>query len=359
MKRIVGYIICIIVASLLGAFGMYMLIKYYPGTDSEATEKIQKTVTVTDTGIAEGIGNIYDAVVVVENYQNNKLAGIGSGFIYDKDGYIMTNHHVVEKASSVKVILMSGDTVEAKVIGSDEYADIAVIQIDKKYVTKVATMGSSEDTKVGDTVFTIGSPMSSSYSGTVTRGILSGKNRMVEVSVSSNSNDWIMNVMQTDAAINPGNSGGPLCNVNGDVIGINSMKIVQSEIEGIGFAIPIEDALEYANKIVKGEEIKRAYLGISMGDISSSYYSLRRYGISISSDITSGVVVYEVSKNGPCATAGLEKGDVIVKIGDYNVNNVAELRYYLYKHNPGDKVDVKVIRGTTEKTFNVTLGESS
>ena len=335
-----------------------MLIKYYPDTDPEAKERIEKTVTVTDTGIAEGIGNIYDAVVVVENYQNSKLAGIGSGFIYDKEGYIMTNHHVVEKASSVKVILMSGDTVEAKVIGSDEYADIAVIQIDKKYVTKVATIGSSENTKVGDTVFTIGSPMSSSYSGTVTRGILSGKNRMVEVSVDSTTNDWVMNVMQTDAAINPGNSGGPLCNVSGEVIGINSMKIVQSEIEGIGFAIPIEEALDYAKKIVSGEKVVKPLLGVTMMDISKSSYYLRRQNITIDSSITSGVIVYDLLANGPAKKAGLQKGDVITQIGKYTVTNSARLKYYLSKYKPGETVEVKAIRGKETKTFSVTLEES-
>ena len=129
--------------------------------------------------------------------------------------------------------------------------------------------------RIGDTTFAVGTPVDSSiYSWSVTRGILSGKNRMVEVSVgSSSSKDWIMNVMQTDAAINPGNSGGPLCNVSGEVIGINSMKIVQSEIEGIGFSIPIEDALQYANKIVKGEKIERPFLGIQMADVSTSSYS--------------------------------------------------------------------------------------
>ncbi len=361
MKKFILYFFSILLAAFLGAAGMYFVLNYVDlGSKAEGVikTKIQKDVTVTDKGIADGIDAVYNSVVVVENYQNNRRAGIGSGFIYDKEGYIMTNHHVIEKASELKVIMMSGETVSAKLIGSDEYADIAVIQIDKKYVNEVAKIGSSEKTKVGDTVFTIGSPMSSSYSGTVTRGILSGKNRMVEVSVSSNSNDWIMNVMQTDAAINPGNSGGPLCNVSGEVIGINSMKIVQSEIEGIGFAIPIEDALEYANMIVNKIEIKRAYLGVSMGDISTSAFNLMRSGISLDSSITSGVVVFEVASNGPSEKAGLKKGDVIVKIGNTDINNVAELRYNLYKHKPNDKVEVTVMRGKESKKFNVTLGES-
>ena len=357
MKRFFTYVFTAIIFVFVGAYGMYYLINKADG-EGTISQKIEKSVTVTDKGISDGIENIYDAVVVVQNYQRNKMAGIGSGFIYDKEGYIITNHHVVENASELKVVLMSGDTVDAKLIGSDEYADIAVIQIDKSYVKTVAKVGSSEDMKVGDTVFTIGSPMSASYAGTVTRGILSGKDRMVEVSVSSNSNDYIMNVMQTDAAINPGNSGGPLCNVSGEVIGVNSMKIVQSEIEGIGFAIPIEYALEYAGKIVSGEGIKRAYLGISMSDITSSNYLRRAYDVSIDSSVTSGVVVISVASDGPCAKVGIQKGDIITKIGEYDVSNVAELRYYLFKHNPKDTVEVKVLRNGEEKTFKVVLGES-
>ncbi len=363
MKKNITYNICIIILFLfIGAGCMYLIIQHYPLAASNVggtTNTIEKNITVNENnGISKGIENIYDAVVVVENYNNSKLSGIGSGFVYDKEGYIMTNHHVIENATEIKVTTMSGESLNATVIGSDEYADIAVIKIDKKYVTKVASIGNNETTKLGDTVFTIGSPMSSTYAGTVTRGILSGKNRMVEVSVSSSTNDWIMNVMQTDAAINPGNSGGPLCNINGDVIGINSMKVVQSEIEGIGFAIPIEDAMEYANKIVKGEEIKRAYLGISMAEISTSKYYLKRQGISIDDSITSGVIVVSVEDKGPSDKAGIEKGDVIVKIGKYNVKNVAELRYYLYKHEPNDKVDLEVIRGATKTTLKITLGAS-
>ena len=190
MKRIVGFVIAMIISSFIGAGLMYYGLQYFStseeGGTTEVINKVQRNVTVTDTGISEGIENIYNAVVVVENYQNNKLAGIGSGFIYDENGYIMTNHHVIEKSSEIKVILMSGETLTATKVGSDEYADIAVIKIDKKYVKQVAKIGDSEKIKVGDTVFTIGSPMSSDYSGTVTRGILSGKDRMVEVSVTSN-----------------------------------------------------------------------------------------------------------------------------------------------------------------------------
>ena len=358
MKKILGYFFSILIAAALGAFGMYFCLKYFDKKDEIIKTKVENLVTVTDTGISSGIDNIYDAVVVVENYRKNNLTGIGSGFIYSEEGYIMTNHHVIEKATEIKVILSNGETIAAKLIGSDEFADIAVLQIEKKYFNKIAKIGSSEKTKVGDTVFTIGSPMSPDYAGTVTRGILSGKNRMVAVSVSSSSNDWIMNVMQTDASISPGNSGGPLCNVNGEVIGINSLKMVETDVEGIGFAIPIEEALDYAEKIVSGTEIKRSYIGIRMGDIGTSYYNLLRNNITIDSSITSGVIVFDVNKNSPAEKAGILKGDVIIELGNDKVDSVAKLRYYLYKHKPKEEVNVKVIRGTTEKSFKVVLGES-
>ena len=358
MKRAVAYFFTVILGFCAGAFGMYYFLDKNNNTESEVINRVEKTVTVNEKGISDGIENIYDAVVVVENYRKSKLAGIGSGFIYSEEGYIMTNHHVIDKASEIKVMLSSGETIEASVVGSDEYADIAVIKINKGKVKSVAKIGSSEEAKVGDTVFTIGSPMSSDYAGTVTRGILSGKDRMVEVSVNSTTNDWVMNVMQTDAAINPGNSGGPLCNVSGEVIGINSMKIVQSEIEGIGFAIPIEEATRYAESFIKGEKISRPLLGISMGDIGTYSYMMKREGITIDSSITSGVVVFSVSSDGPSAKAGILKGDVITKIGEYEVSNSARLKYYLSKYKAGQTIDVYIIRGSEKKTIKVTLGES-
>ena len=359
MNKKLTYIVTVILSVFVGCGLMYMIIYYFPNTIVKTENKVEKVVNVNEEGISSGIDNIYDVVVVVENYKKGKLVGIGSGFIYSGEGYIMTNHHVIDSSDEIKITLTSGESIEAKVLGSDELADIAVLQIDKKYATNIAKIGKSTDSKVGDTVFTIGSPMSSEFSGTVTRGILSGKNRMVEVSVgSSSSKDWIMNVMQTDAAINPGNSGGPLCNVSGEVIGINSMKIVQSEIEGIGFSIPIEDALQYANKIVKGEKIERPFLGIQMADVSTSSYYLSRQGIKIDSSITSGVIVISTTNDGPSGSAGIEKGDVIISIGKYSVKSVAELRYYLYKYEPNNEVDIKVIRGKEEKTFKVKLGIS-
>lgn len=353
------YVITGILCVFLGAAGMYGLIHFFPSVIVDTVTKTIKDVTVTDEGISEGINNIYDAVVTVQSSDKGGVTTLGSGFVYDEKGYVMTNHHVINGVKNIKLTLSNGQTIDASLVGSDQYADIAVLKVDPEKILKVAKIGSSQELELGDTTFAIGTPVDSEYAGTVTRGILSGKDRMVEVSVTnSNQNDWIMNVMQTDAAINPGNSGGPLCNVSGEVVGVNSIKIVQTTIEGIGFSIPIEDALDYANKIVSGGEIKRAYLGIEYADLTYSSYYFIREGIEIDPSVTAGVVIMSVAEDSPSEKAGLKKGDVIVKVGEYDIYSIAELKYYLYKHEPGETVKVKVMRGSKSKDFDVKLGQS-
>jgi serine protease Do len=194
------------------------------------------------------------------------------------------------------------------------------------------------------------------YRGSVTSGVLSGKYRMVTVSVSSSSEDWAMRVLQIDASINPGNSGGPLLNVNGEVIGICSMKLVDSEIEGIGFAIPIEYAMNHVEQLEKGQEIEWPVLGVSMANLTDTF-TLYRNNIRISDDITSGVVVVEAT--GAAKDGGIEKGDVITAINGKKTKNIAYLRYELYQHSAGEEVEITVNRNGKDKTLKVTLGKSS
>ncbi len=353
-------IIVIIITFFLGAFGMYLLFHFYPNEFITATNttKVVKDVSITDTGLSEAVNKIYDAVVVVETYVGKTVAASGTGFVYkveDDKAYILTNNHVISGGTKIYVNFTDGKKIEAEVLGSDSYADIAVLSIDSFDSISVASLGSSDNAKVGDTVFAVGAPLDSAYSWTVTRGILSGKNRLIEVS-SSNSNstsDWVMSALQTDAAINSGNSGGPLCNANGEVIGITSMKLVKSGVEGMGFAIPIETAIDYSDKIIKNEDIKRPYLGISMynvTDISQKYYD--------SSLTTTGVFVTDVQKDSPAYKAGIEKGDIIIKINDTAIESVAYLKYNLYKYNVGEKISLTVIRDDEKEVIEVTLGES-
>lgn len=360
MRKVTIYIITVILSIFLGISLMYGLIYFFPNTIIDKITKEEKTVNIIDTGISEGINKIYNSVIVVEAYnKKGSLMSTGSGFIYSKNetnAYIMTNHHVIDESTNIVVTLLDGSTASATVKGSDEFADIAVLEILSTNVKQAASLGSSENIKLGDTVFTIGAPMGKEYAGTVTRGILSGKNRLVSVSISGGSEDWIMNVMQTDAAINPGNSGGPLCNVNGEVIGVNSLKVVESSVEGLGFAIPIEEAIEFANKITAGEKISRAYIGVEMVNISENSY-LNQYGLTIDPSVKKGVAISNVVSGGPASNAGILKNDVIVKVGNYDISSIAELRYYLYQHNPGDEIDFKIYRDKEYKVVKITLGE--
>ena len=308
------------------------------------TTKTIKDVTITDTGIADAVEKVYDSVVTVKNYVRNQLYSTGSGFVFkidDKYGYILTNYHVISGGNEVSVVFTNNKDEKVTIVGYDEYSDIAVLAVDKSLVLATAQIGSSNDMRIGDTTFAVGTPVDSSvYSWSVTRGILSGKDRMVQV------DNYVMSVLQTDTAINSGNSGGPLCNSNGEVIGITNMKLASSQIEGMGFAIPIEDAVKNAETIISGKKISRPYLGISIYD-SNNYFNN-----------TSGVYVESVEKNGSADKAGIKSGDKILKVNGVEIANTSYFRYQLYKYNIGDKIKITIERNGIEKTLTVTLAGS-
>ena len=353
--------IAIILSLAIGAAGMYFFTITYGSTT--IINKSEKEVTVTDTGIADAVEKVYDSTVIVEVYKNKKMYGSGSGFIFEKDNdvyYVMTNNHVVTDATSVKIILTDGSSYETTKIGSDQYLDVAVLSFKSDKDIKVAEIGSSESMRIGDTVFTVGAPVDAdTYSWTVTRGILSGKDRMVSVSTSNSSvADYIMRSLQTDATINSGNSGGPLCNANGQVIGITNMKLVSSSIEGMSFAIPIEQAMTYAKKLMKGEDTTRPTLGVQMADLSAASTLYYKYNIEVPEDVEEGVVVVKVVDKSDAAKAGIEAGDIITMIEDQKVTTMAELKYQLYQHNIGDKIKITLLRNGKEKVIEVTLTKS-
>lgn len=360
MKDKLKYIVITVMSCFAGVAGTIIVYHYCP--PKWTTETIEKTVsqvsvTESDT-IQSGVSKIYDAVVVVESYSKGQLSSSGTGFVYKKDNdkaYIITNCHVVSGASSVKIVNMNNESVEAKVLGSDEYEDVAVLQIDANYALAVSEIGKSDDMKLGDTVFTVGTPVGSEYMGTVTKGILSGKDRKVTVSLDNGS--YVMNVMQTDAAINPGNSGGPLCNINGQVIGVNSLKLVKDTIEGMGFALPIELVMTSVDRLEKGEEIVRPVLGVETVELSNSY-TLYRYQIYVDEEVEQGVVVVNVVKNSPAASAGLKKGDVILEIAGTKIEDGAHLKYVLYKYTVGDTITIKYYRDGKIQDATVKLSKA-
>lgn len=295
-------------------------------TNSSKEVDYVKTVNVIEEdSIKSAIDKVYDSVLVIESYSIDGGSSVGSGFIYkvdNKNGYVLTNYHVVKDSDSIMIIDSKDKEYSAKLLGFDEQMDLAVLCIEKKYVNMVAAIAPNNSVNLGDTVFTVGSPEGKKYRGTVTKGIISGLNREVVLNIGTD--EYIINVMQTDAAINPGNSGGPLVNINGEVIGINSLKIVQNEIEGMGFAIPIEEVMLYVDRLENGIEIKRPYLGIEL------------------KNSTNGILVSNIKLD--AIKSDLKINDIIVKLDDNVIEDVIHFRYLLYKHNIGDKITLEYVR---------------
>ncbi|MBR4618277.1 MAG: trypsin-like peptidase domain-containing protein [Bacilli bacterium] len=363
--NIVKDTLLIILGVVVGVLIAFVLLKYTKLSETlELTKTITKngTTVVEKNSISDSVEKVKDSVVMIRGYKGDVEASTGTGFVYKTDskyGYIMTNQHVVDGITNVVLVLSDDKEIYGTILGGDEYLDLAIIRINKSDVKEIAKIGDSSLSNVGDTVFTIGSPMGYDYRGTVTSGILSGKDRMVSVSVKNSSvQDYVMKVLQTDAAINPGNSGGPLLNVNGEVIGINSMKLVQEEIEGMGFAIPIEYAMSHVDSLEKGETIKWPVMGISMINVSDTS-TLYRNSISLPIGITSGVVVAKVLDKSGASRSDLKSGDIIIAINGEKVKNTAYLRYELYKYKPGEVIEVTYYHNQKENKTKVVLSTST
>ena len=320
-------------------------------------------VVVDESGISEAVEKVYDGVLMIRNYQNNEVAATGTGFVYKIDGdnaYVMTNQHVVDNADKITLITSNDEEIDGEVLGGDSYVDIAVIKIKKYDGIKALQLGNSENAKLGDLVFTIGSPLGYEYRGSVSTGHLAGKDRLVSVSTDSNTSgsDWVMKVLQTDAAINPGNSGGPLMNTNGEVIGVISMKFVQTEVEGMGFAIPIEYVNSKLETLEKGEKIEWPLLGVSMINVSDARNSFR-YDFDIPNNLDYGVVVAGIEAGSGAESSDLKEGDIITKLNGEKVQDSAYLRYELYKYSAGDTIEITYMRDGKEHTTKVTLSSSN
>ena len=353
--------------------------------DLESATDETKTSTVktnVESDITEAVKKVQHTVVTIINKQqvtdifgqtpthspdgeltdeNLNEAGTGSGAIYKvKDGkaYIFTNNHVVEGSDAIDVMLKDGSRVPADVIGADKYTDLAVLSIDAENVTDVAEFGDSDNLTLGEPAIAIGSPLGTEFPLSVTAGIVSGVNRMVPVDTDGDRQmDWQMNAIQTDAAINPGNSGGPLVNVAGQIIGINSMKISTNVVEGMGFAIPSNDAVDIINELEREGEIIRPTLGITMVDLGLVSDEQKSNVLKIDESVQEGVVVVDVTSNTSASEAGLQSGDVITSFNGQPVTTGLELRQALYKTRVGDEVDVEFYRDGQLQTQTMTMRE--
>ena len=340
------------------------------GSSSNKNATVENVNYDVKSSTTDVIEKVNSSVVGVLVYANGTASGSGSGVVYRVDGktaYIITNAHVVSGATDVQVVFSNKESVNATIVGSDTYSDIAVL-IEGRIIFKEPSLtadfdmtaikcGDSSLLDQGETVLAIGSPLGIEYAGTVTQGIVSGIDRTVSVDLNDDGQeDWDMNVIQTDAAINPGNSGGALVNMAGELVGITSMKLSNTSVEGMGFALPINDVITSVEQIIENGKVTRPQIGISGVSLSGySSYQLRYYRIN--TDLTDGIYVSRVTSGGAASKAGIQEGDIIVKFDGKEVTTYKSFLTELYSKEPGDKVSVVVNRNGTEKTIEVTLGE--
>lgn len=378
-------------AGLGGAIiGALLILLFFPGsgllnnettreksTGSESTKQSQQNLTVDVTSaVTNAVGKASDAVVGISNIQKTNFwgqgaedssaeaeAGTGSGVVYKKDGgkaYIVTNNHVIEGANELEVTLSDGTKLPAKLQGSDPWTDLAVIVVNGDKIKTIAEFGKSSKLKPGEPVIAIGNPLGLQFSGSVTQGIISGLERTIDVDINEDGQvDWNAEVIQTDAAINPGNSGGALVNMSGQVIGINSMKIAENAVEGIGLSIPIDSVIPIINDIEEFGEVKRAYLGVNLTSVKEISQYHQKNTLKLPRKVTAGVAITGVQSNSPASRAGLKEFDVIVGMDNEKIHDVVELRKYLYIDKKiGDKVKIIYYRDGKKETTEVKLSSS-
>lgn len=303
------------------------------------------------------------AVVSVIRYRNDengkrRQAGIGSGVIVENERgkvRVATNYHVIDGGDSFEVVLYDETVKQAKVIGKDLLSDLAVLEMDEEGVHHYAVFGDSDKLKVGDAVLAIGNPLGLGFSHTTTFGVISSINRSIPISLGNNGfYDWEMRVIQTDAAINRGNSGGALVNLEGEVIGINNMKVANFGVEGLGFAIPSNTAVPVIRSLIEHGKVKRPFMGVATLDYD---YITDDMEVDLPRGIEQGLLIMSVS--GPAAEAGLQKDDFIVALDDQKIATTIELRKYLYEQKEiGEQLKVTYYRDRKKQTIVLTLGES-
>lgn len=344
--------------------------------ENTVEQEVESLSLETTSEVTEAVSRVSEAVVGIVNMNSGTDAmfgapeggeegmGTGSGIVYkveDDRAFIVTNQHVIEGASEgsteVDVTLSGGSRVPAEFIGEDVLTDLAVLTIEAEHVETVAAFGDSTVLQAGEPAIAIGNPLS--FEGSVTLGIISAVDRSIPVdSVGDGQPDWEAEVLQTDAAINPGNSGGALLNIQGEVIGINSMKIALQAVEGIGFAIPTELAEPVIADLEAHGEVRRPQMGIalrSLQEIPSSHWDST---LGLPEDIEGGVYVADVQAGSPAAEAGLEEADVITALDETEVLDATDLRRYLYTEvEVGDAMTVTFYRDGEEQTIEMRLGE--
>ena len=381
-KKIGQLLLIILISFFSGVLGSLTILQLNQKqeTNTQNSTTITQTAVKNENSTTKAVDKVKDAVVSIITYSANSQNGLfgygesdtdtnteqvssqGSGVIYKKDGeyaYIVTNTHVINGAKKVDIRLADGTKVPGEIVGTDTYSDIAVVKISSEKVSAVAEFGDSSQLTVGETAIAIGSPLGSEYANTVTQGIVSSLNRTVSLK-SEDGQAISTKAIQTDTAINPGNSGGPLINIQGQVIGITSSKIATNggtSVEGLGFAIPSNDAIKIIEQLEKNGKVTRPALGIQMVNLSNlSTTDLQK--LKLPDNITSGVAVRSVQPNMP-ANGHLEKYDVITKVDGNPIASTTELQNALYSHSVGDEMTITYYRNGKEETTTIKLDKST
>ncbi len=327
-------------------------------SDLNQTDSLpEKTEVKTDIEISKN-QNVYQAVsekampsvvgITTTSTTENRFTfptqsqGVGTGVIVDTSGYILTNSHVVDGNNAVKVSVLfnDGSTIEGKVLWNDAQLDLAVVKVEKSGLI-AADLGDSDKVVVGDIAIAIGNPLGLEFQKTVTQGIISGLDRSIDTESGN-----MTNLIQTDASINPGNSGGPLLNANGEVIGINTAKV--SDAEGLGFSIPINEAKAIIDQIINKGTFEKVIMGIQGIDLEIFEVAMK---VDLEAEV--GVYVAEVNANSPADKAGIQTGDVIVKVDEVNINGMSDLSKVLYGYSTGQESVVEINRGGEIKKINI------
>lgn len=334
-------------------------------TTQENVQPVTSEKVIT-TDVTKAIQKASDAVVGVINTGNTDsqtgtpIMSTGSGIIYKKEGkdaYVITNNHVIASAKKLEVSLSDGTRLPATLLGADVVTDLAVLKINSKNVKDIAVLGDSTHLLKGQPVVAIGNPLGLDFSGTATEGIISATKRTIPINLDNSGHyDWQVEVIQTDAAINPGNSGGPLIDINGDVIGINSMKITEQSVEGIGFAIPISAAKPIIAQIEKYGKVNRPYMGIEIKSLSELPTPVLQ-SLHLPPNVTQGICITSIISGTSANSTGLQKNDVIIEMDNTPIIDTTQFRETLYAHYIGEKVTLKIYRDGELKTLTLTLSE--
>lgn len=371
-QRIKNYCLSVIICVLLVFITalLYLLYQniYLPNTSMLTPQKVDITrtsqtveqVNQENKTITQVLEQVNECVVGISKLKNtgntvflengSSSLGLGTGMIVTDNGYILTNEHVSgEKYTTCYVTLPNGKNYKANVVWSDSDIDLAIVKINAKNLNYV-TFGNSSTVKVGEKVYAIGNPIGYEFQRTVTSGIVSAVNRTITIE-EENKSSYMEDLIQTDATINPGNSGGPLINAQGEVIGINSVKITSAE--GIGFAVPINTVKAIVQKFKTEDKFEEATLGIFAYDKNVIPY------LNSNLRLTKGIYVVQVKNNSPAAKAGLREKDILVSIDGNELEKMCDLRCYIYEKEPEDKVLLKVLRNQKEITIEVTLGRGN